>query len=62
MTEKPQVDFEAVVKDSGMPTTEAELKARFTAIAAEEGLITNTSRMSPFWRLVTAIITSPCCG
>ncbi|WP_438805934.1 hypothetical protein [Sodalis sp. (in: enterobacteria)] len=23
---------------------------------ADEGLITNTSRMSPFWRLVTAIV------
>ncbi|MFS7361465.1 baseplate J/gp47 family protein [Rahnella inusitata] len=59
MTDKPQIDFDEVVKASGMPTTEAELKAKFTAIAADEGLITNTSRMSPFWRLVTAIITSP---
>lgn len=59
MTQKPQVDFNEVVRASGMPTTEAELKTRFTAIVAEEGLITNTSRMSPFWRLVTAIITSP---
>jgi len=59
MTEKPQVDFTEVVKASGMPVTEAELKARFTAIAAQEGLITNTSRMSPFWRLVSAIITAP---
>jgi uncharacterized phage protein gp47/JayE len=59
MTEKPQVDFTEVVKASGMPVTDAELRAKFTAIAAEEGLITNTSRMSPFWRLVTAIITAP---
>ncbi|MDR6297040.1 baseplate J/gp47 family protein [Pantoea dispersa] len=59
MTEKPQVDFTEVVKASGMPVTEAELKAKFTAIAAQEGLITNTSRMSPFWRLVSAIITAP---
>jgi uncharacterized phage protein gp47/JayE len=59
MTDKPQVDFTEVVKASGMPVTEAELKARFTDIAAQEGLITNTSRMSPFWRLVTAIITAP---
>lgn len=59
MTEKPQVDFTEVVKDSGMPVTETELRARFNAIAAEEGLITNTSRMSPFWRLVTAMITRP---
>lgn len=59
MTEKPQVDFEEVVKASGMPVTEEEIRDRFNAIATEEGIITNTSRMSPFWRLVTAIVTAP---
>lgn len=59
MTEKPQVDFEEVVKDSGMPTTEDEVRTRFDAVVADEGLITNTSRMSPFWRLITAIVTAP---
>lgn len=59
MTEKPQVDFEEVVKSSGMPVTEEAVRTRFNAIAAEEGLITNTSRMSPFWRLITAIVTAP---
>ncbi|HBT5094876.1 baseplate J/gp47 family protein [Klebsiella pneumoniae] len=59
MTEKPQVDFEEVLKDSGMPVTEDDVQARFNAIVAGEGLITNTSRMSPFWRLVTAIVTAP---
>lgn len=59
MTEKPQVDFEEVVKASGMPTTEDEVRIRFDAVVADEGLITNTSRMSPFWRLITAIVTAP---
>ncbi|MGV4282549.1 baseplate J/gp47 family protein [Citrobacter freundii] len=59
MTEKPQVDFEEVVKASGMPTTEEEVSTRFNAVVADEGLITNTSRMSPFWRLITAIVTAP---
>ncbi|MGX5100122.1 baseplate J/gp47 family protein [Enterobacter cloacae] len=59
MTEKPQVDFEDVVKASGMPTTEDEVHTRFDAVVADEGLITNTSRMSPFWRLITAIVTAP---
>ncbi|TRP90782.1 hypothetical protein DNP80_23350, partial [Salmonella enterica subsp. enterica serovar Panama] len=59
MTEKPQVDFEEVVKASGMPVTEEEIRDRFNTIATEEGIITNTSRMSPFWRLVTAIVTAP---
>ncbi|EOY4357698.1 baseplate J/gp47 family protein [Cronobacter sakazakii] len=59
MTEKPQVDFEEVVKESGMPTTKEALRERFNAIVQEEGLITNTSTMSPFWRLITAIVTTP---
>lgn len=59
MTEKPQVDFEEVVKASGMPTTEDEVRTRFNAIVDDEGLVTNTSRMSPFWRLITAIVTAP---
>ncbi|HAH2538103.1 TPA: hypothetical protein IBW23_002292 [Escherichia coli] len=42
-----------------MPVTEAEVRERFNAIAADEGIITNTSRMSPFWRLITAIVTAP---
>ncbi|HGT9289372.1 MULTISPECIES: baseplate J/gp47 family protein [unclassified Pseudocitrobacter] len=59
MTEKPQVDFEEVVKTSGMPTTEDEVRTRFNTVVADEGMITNTSRMSPFWRLITAIVTAP---
>lgn len=59
MTTKPDVDFNEVVKKSGMPTTADELRTQFNAIAADEGIITNTSRMSPFWRLITAIVTTP---
>jgi len=59
MTGKPQVDFEDIVKNSGMPITEDEVRTRFNAVVADEGLITNTSRMSPFWRLITAIVTAP---
>lgn len=59
MTDKPTIDFEKVLSESGMPTTKAAITERFTAIVKAEGLITNTSRMSPFWRLVTAIVTTP---
>ncbi|WP_105581551.1 baseplate J/gp47 family protein [Cronobacter turicensis] len=59
MTVKPQVDFEEVVKASGMPVTKEALRERFNGIVQEEGLITNTSSMSPFWRLITAIVTTP---
>lgn len=59
MAEKPQVDFEQVLRDSGMPTTEDEIAAEFRTIARDEGLLTNTSRMSPFWRLIKKIVTTP---
>jgi len=52
MTEKPTVDFEQVLRDSGMPTTEAEIDTAFKAIVKDENYVTNTSRMSPFWRLI----------
>lgn len=59
MAEKPQVDFKQVLRDSGMPTTEDEIAAEFRNIARGEGLVTNTSRMSPFWRLIKKIVTTP---
>lgn len=59
MTNKPSVDFEDALRAGGMPTTEAEVKAEFQQVVDEEGLITNTSPMSPFWRLITAIVTKP---
>lgn len=59
MTEKPEVDFEKVLSDSGMPTTEAEITAVFKETVGAEGFITNTSRMSPFWRLISKIVTTP---
>lgn len=59
MNKKPVVDFEQVLKDSGMPVTDEAVKAEFQSIVKAEGLVTNTSKMSPFWRLVTAIVTTP---
>ncbi len=59
MTEKPDVDFEQVLNDSGMPSTEAEVTAIFKKTVEAEGFVTNTSRMSPFWRLISKIVTSP---
>lgn len=59
MSNKPNADFEAALRAGGMPTTEPEIKAAFQAVVDEEGLITNTSKMSPFWRLITAIVTKP---
>ncbi|QXZ18251.1 baseplate J/gp47 family protein [Lelliottia amnigena] len=59
MTEKPNVDFEQILSDSGMPSTQAEITAAFKATVEAEGFVTNTSRMSPFWRLISKIVTTP---
>lgn len=53
--------FEGMLKEAGVPVTEAEMEARWKAINEAEGsLITNDSAWSPFWRLITAIVTTPC--
>lgn len=57
--EIPKTDFQKVLQDAGMPVTEASISAEFNRIVKDEGFITNTSRMSPFWRLVTKLITTP---
>ncbi|EPR6545156.1 baseplate J/gp47 family protein [Yersinia enterocolitica] len=59
MSNKPEIDYEQVLKDSGMPTTEADIRQKFDELVEEEGLITNTSDMSPFWRLIKTIVTRP---
>jgi len=59
VTEKPEVDFTEVLKDNGIPVTEGDVRREFETIVRDEGVITNTSRMSPFWRLITAIVTTP---
>ncbi|MEI9742730.1 baseplate J/gp47 family protein [Enterobacter ludwigii] len=56
---KPEPDYEGILAEQGMPTTEAQVRDEFNDIVKEAGLITNTSRMSPFWRLITAIVTAP---
>ncbi|MDC9820910.1 baseplate J/gp47 family protein [Pectobacterium polonicum] len=59
MTTKPQVNYEQVLIDAGMPVTTDAITEQFQAQVNAEGLITNTSRMSPFWRLINAIVTTP---
>ncbi|EPE5170197.1 baseplate J/gp47 family protein, partial [Yersinia enterocolitica] len=59
MSNKPEIDYEQVLKNSGMPTTEADIRQKFDALVEDEGLITNTSDMSPFWRLIKTIVTRP---
>lgn len=55
----PQVDFEEVLEDAGMPVTPDEANAEFEKAVDAQGMMTNTSSMSPFWRLITVIVTTP---
>ncbi|WP_213132230.1 baseplate J/gp47 family protein [Citrobacter sp. FP75] len=55
----PQVDFEEVLEGAGMPVTPDEANAEFEKAVEAQGMITNTSSMSPFWRLITVIVTTP---
>lgn len=55
----PDPDYEQILADEGLPVTEEQARDQFNQIVRDAGLITNTSRMSPFWRLITAIVTAP---
>ncbi len=53
-------DFKQALRDADIPTTEAELKKAWEKQAAEQGSkISNTSAYSPFWRIVSALVTQP---
>lgn len=52
--------FKEIIKSAGIPTEQAELNAAFKQISIEERVIfNNDSKYSPFWRLITAIVTKP---
>ncbi|EGP03106.1 hypothetical protein FP3_000031 [Pasteurella phage vB_PmuM_CFP3] len=52
-------DFKQMLEENGLPTEETQIRQEFESLTDESGLITNTSRMSPFWRLITAIAVKP---
>lgn len=52
--------FTRMLQEAGMPTTESAMQARWDAINTAQGSqITNSSKWSPFWRLISAIVTEP---
>ncbi|MDI3371006.1 baseplate J/gp47 family protein [Pseudomonas sp. V104_10] len=54
------VDFKKALQDAGVPTTEAGLRAAWEKeVAAQGSKLSNTSAWSPFWRLITALVTKP---
>lgn len=55
-----EVDFKQVIADTGIPTTEAGLKAAWEKeVVAQGAKVANTSSYSPFWRVMTALVTKP---
>lgn len=55
-----EINFKKIVEDAGIPTTEDGWKALFKQdVEAEGSIIANDSPFSPFWRLITAIVSKP---
>ena len=53
-------DFEQIVRDAGIPTTAEEMQDEWDKINEDQGsLIKNDSAWSPFWKLISAIVTTP---
>lgn len=54
------VDFKQALADGGIPVTEDGLrKAWEKEVAAQGSKLSNTCAYSPFWRLITALVTKP---
>lgn len=54
------VDFKQALSDAGIPTTEAGLRAAWESeVAAQGSALSNTSAYSPFWRIITSLVTKP---
>lgn len=53
-------EFESLLKDEGVPITEAEISDIFKQTVTDSGSkISNDSAYSPFWRLISAIAVQP---
>ncbi|MGK4311649.1 baseplate J/gp47 family protein [Pseudomonas mosselii] len=54
------VDFKQALSDAGIPTTEEGLRQAWESeVDAQGSALSNTSAYSPFWRIVTALVTKP---
>ncbi|WGE32559.1 baseplate J/gp47 family protein [Actinobacillus genomosp. 2] len=52
-------NFREILAETGLPVEEVQIRQEFERLTEQENLITNTSRMSPFWRLITAVAVHP---
>lgn len=60
MSERPSADFQEILSQSDIPTTEDALQAKLKEHVSGAGSnISNDSTMSPFWRWVSAAVTTP---
>lgn len=60
MSNRPNADFESILSESGIPTTEAELEIKLKEqVVAAGSKVSNDSEMSPFWRWVRAAVITP---
>ncbi|EJJ4275063.1 baseplate J/gp47 family protein [Salmonella enterica] len=53
------IDFKKILRESGMPVDEETVRDTLQQAADDEKLITNTSRMSPFWRIIQLMVITP---
>lgn len=53
------IDFKKILRESGMPVDEQTVRVTLQQAADDENLVTNTSRMSPFWRLIQLLVIKP---
>ena len=52
--------FKEILEENNVPTTKKELQKHWDKINENQGhQITNNSSVSPFWRLISAIVTAP---
>lgn len=54
-----EVNFKEILKSSGMPVDEKTVANTLYQEVNRQGIITNTSDMSPFWRLLQLLIIKP---
>ncbi|HHF0505323.1 TPA: baseplate J/gp47 family protein, partial [Vibrio antiquarius] len=60
MSNRPNIDFKQLIADEGIPTTEEAIAVELEKeVVAAGSKVSNDSRMSPFWRLVKAIVITP---
>ncbi|HCM8924038.1 TPA: baseplate J/gp47 family protein [Salmonella enterica subsp. enterica serovar Paratyphi B] len=53
------IDFKKILRESGMPVDEQTVRDTLQQAADDEKLVTNTSRMSPFWRIIQLLVITP---